>query len=205
MNYSITRQKYFKKTTKTIIIFGVIYLCYGCTPLTHCHRDHATAALRNQTKIAKLNHWTVDGVLSFTQLKTRKIARFQWTQRADHYQIDIHSPLGLGNIKITGDARGGKIDGINNNEYMTTTAMEEYLEKLLGCKLPLINFRYWILGTYPPISQNANLPKNSSNYQVKFDNYYHNREKNIFLAMLIEISQKNTLIKIKITKHRFAT
>lgn len=184
----------FKDIFSITLIVSLICCCSGCVRTIGLYPQSAALGmtLENQKKLAQLNHWKITGAISVTHRGNRNVARFRWIQRDDDYQVYLFGPLNMGSIKIVGNSRGTEL--ISDNGRIRASTLEQLLEKQFGYRIPENVMRHWILGLYSKIPRG---------YQVKFENYYYNQEKEVFLPKIIEIFHEATQIKIKTSGYHF--
>lgn len=72
-----------------------------------------------------------------------------WEQRRDYFDARVSGPLGMGTVRIAGDAGAVRVtdkDGAETRLYDP----EQDLQRLYGWQIPIESLRYWALGIPDP-------------------------------------------------------
>ena len=95
-----------------------------------------------------LEHWQVSGKVGLRQNGTGNSARLDWQQSGAAYTISLNGPLGLGAIRIEGDADGVTVT--NKEGTHQAASPEALIERLSGWQIPVSELVYWVRGLPAP-------------------------------------------------------
>ena len=115
-----------------------------------------------QQQLHKVTHWQLNGAIAIKTPRQGQTASIVWQQyQAQHYQIDLFGPLGVGHLILKGNT-GQVTLNTNGQQYQSATA-EELMQKILGWHVPVSNLYFWIRG----------LPAPHLKSHLSFDMYHH--------------------------------
>jgi outer membrane lipoprotein LolB len=137
----------------------------GC--ITHPVVNKPIAA----TDVSQLHAWSAQGRMGITGVPQAGSASFNWRQRDETAQINLHGPLGVGAISLVMDDALHITLG-NGTHYDAQAALRE-LELRLGTAVPLKQLRYWLCvqagpGNYQWIS-NGNKVLQQGGWRVEYN------------------------------------
>ncbi len=72
-----------------------------------------------------------------------------WEQRRDYFDARVSGPLGMGTVRIAGDARAVRVTDKDGAETRLAEP-EQDLQRLYGWQIPIESLRYWALGIPDP-------------------------------------------------------
>jgi len=138
-----------------LILLGVIpiLLLQGCTTSP---KEFGVAenpkVLRE--RLYQLENFQVTGKLGFRNPEEAfSVAVNNWTQQADHYQLDLSSTFfGLGAVRISGTPSWITLEEAGE-QPIHSQYPSETLEQLLNMPLPIQRIRYWVRGIPAPQSK----------------------------------------------------
>ena len=199
----------YKKKFKLItILFGTIFLV-GCAHFQRPQSFVYTPWEKRQLELQQIKNWALAGSLSITHNKKRDIARFKWTQNQNDYIVNISGPLNINSIRIVGNPNNVELWRTSKQCIKASTPEQLTLDQL-GWQLPVSNIRYWILALPTPTSkidsiyfdQYGHLTDLKQNgWQIKYSEFQVQAGKNFDLPKIIELKNKEIVIKLKITEH----
>jgi outer membrane lipoprotein LolB len=133
------------------------------TPPAAVPAFHKVPWQKRQAALAKLNAWTISGSIGATYNNNTDIASFDWQNISNNrYVINMHSPLNLKTIRITGDGNE-TILWTTQTQKITAKTPEELLVSQLGWPIPISNMIYWVKA----------LPAPHVSKIMQFDDYNH--------------------------------
>lgn len=127
---------------RRLILVCVLVLMSGCaTRQTH---EHAS----NITDPSLLRVWSAQGRMGITGVPQSGSGSFNWSQRDDVSQLNMHGPLGVGAISMRLDS-SAHITLANGTHYNGDDALIE-LAARLGVSVPLQQLKFWLRGVPAP-------------------------------------------------------
>ncbi|EKE00678.1 MAG: hypothetical protein ACD_21C00293G0007 [uncultured bacterium] len=195
--------KILMKRTKTSLLLIGMALLMGCAHFQPQPKFKYISWQERQAKLQQNKNWVARGVLSVTYNKKRDIAHFEWQQNQDDYVINISGPMNLNKVKIVGAANKAEFCQ-SNGKCVQAKSSEQLFFKQFGWRLPVSNIRYWVLALPAPgkaenfgFDQYGHLVSfEQQGWRVKYSEFQS--VKNIDLPNIIELKDKNFLIKLKI-------
>lgn len=135
-----------------VVLLGILALVSGCAQLPSPPNAAMQAnaeqqwALQQQ-RIAAIRGFDLRGRVAGGVPKLS--AHLIWTQQEDgHFDLRISAPLGIGALRVVGDASAATIT--RRQDVFHTTEPERWLEEQTGLRVPLQNLRWWIRGLPAP-------------------------------------------------------
>jgi outer membrane lipoprotein LolB len=129
-----------------------------------------------QRQLQEITDWNIQGALGITYKNKTEILSFSWQRQQPNYRINLHGPMHLASIHISGDANSATLQKSATNT-ITASSPEELLRQQVGWELPLSNLNYWIRGLPMPTANSASMLNPSNQQQaaakLKFDAYNH--------------------------------
>jgi outer membrane lipoprotein LolB len=194
----------------TIIVLAIILLFLeGCAHFQKPPTLKRIPWQKRQTVLQQIAEWKMAGVLSVTYNHKRDTARFQWIQKQDSYTINIFAPLNISSIRIVGNNNGVEL-WRTSRKCMKAKTPEQLTLNQFGWQLPISNIRYWVLSLPIPhtkvdvanFDQYGHLTNlNQCGWQINYSEFEFNAKKNVELPKVIELTDKEIAIKIKITNN----
>jgi outer membrane lipoprotein LolB len=201
----------YQRNIAIIILSAILLFLEGCTNLQKSLFFEPVLQDERQTSLKQITNWEIDGVLSITRGKKRDTARFKWLQKHDSYTINVSGPFNIGGVHIIGDADNVEFCRTRKKCIKASTPEQLALSQL-GWQFPISNIRYWILTLPVPcikvdaasIDRYGHLTDlNQSGWQIKYSKFQTaNTENNIDLPKIIELTNKEIVIKIVIIQHK---
>lgn len=135
--------------SRVLFTLFVVAQLHGCATTQDYKGGGDAKKLRAQ--LYQLEDFKLTGKLGFRNAdEAFSIAVNDWTQVADHFQIDLSSTFfGLGAVRLSGTAAWIKVEEAGE-EPIESYYPNETLEQLLGTALPIQRIRYWIRGVPAP-------------------------------------------------------
>jgi outer membrane lipoprotein LolB len=196
------------KLMKTILLLvGMLFLA-GCAIFHPNPVFKHISWQERQARIQQNKDWVIHGALSITSNNKRDIVRFEWQQYQDNYTINILGPMNLNKAKIVGSASKVELCQSNNKCVKAKTA-EQLLFNQFGWRLPVSNIRYWVLATPAPtkikdacFDQYGHLTSfKQQGWEISYSEF--RVIKNMDLPSVVELKNKNFLIKLKVKDYFF--
>lgn len=97
----------------------------------------------------KMSHWQASGSMSIQQANRTTAFSFQWQQNQKHYTLQLFAPLGLGSLRIVGDADHVEL-WQSATQKITAKTPEILMQRELGYAVPITSLYYWIRGLPDP-------------------------------------------------------
>jgi outer membrane lipoprotein LolB len=156
---------------KTALILSCALLLSSCATIkqTPMPGTHYLSWKARQAQLAEISSWYASGSLGITHDNHSDIATFSWEKNNNHYAINIHSPLNLKNVHISGNNANVTL-WLSTTKQVSAKTPEELLQKQMGWMLPVSNLAYWIKGLPAPASnarKNITLDANNRLSELK--------------------------------------
>lgn len=194
--------------TITIIILVLAWLFLaGCAHFKKPVVFKPVTLKERQAELKHIDTWEMQGALSVTCGRKRDGVRFKWLQNKKSYKIIIAGPLNIGGAHIVGDEDGVEFCRTRKKCIRAATPEQLTLDQL-GWQFPVSHLRYWVLSlpvscaTYDAavVDQYGHLISfHQSGWQIKYSEFQSGVTNNIDLPRIIELTNKEIKIKIKIT------
>lgn len=156
--------RYFINYILLVILIFAIFALAGCAPtlpiLTPPFNQKITWEARKD-QLQALENFEVRGKLAVDSASQHFSASFIWKQEKEHYALRLFGPMGMGMIKIKGDASSVTLQ--TSDKTIENTDPNRLFKKALGVTLPITELHYWI----------RSLPSPKSSRKLSFDAYYH--------------------------------
>lgn len=113
---------------------------------------HRMAAWQqNQTRLAELTNWQVEGKIGIRTFQDAISAKINWrVQNKNNFQLELTGPLGQGYTQLLGKT-GEVILKTSNGEVFTAPDAETLLLQTTKWKVPVHNLYYWVRGLPTPV------------------------------------------------------
>lgn len=99
---------------------------------------------REQT-LASVDHWVLQGRLGVSNGSDGGSGSFRWSQNGDHYEFVLRAPVTGKSFRLSGDANGALMEGLDGGPLRGRDA-ESLMHRALGWDVPLRELRAWVLG-----------------------------------------------------------
>jgi outer membrane lipoprotein LolB len=122
-------------------------LLVACVPAVRMQGDASLLAAQQQREatLLKADHWMLQGRLGVSDGRQGGSGSFNWTQDGDHYEFVLRAPITGKSFRLTGDAAGAELDGLDGGPLRGPDA-EALMRKALGWEVPMRDLRAWVLG-----------------------------------------------------------
>ena len=137
-------------------VVALLLAASSCAPVP----VRPVGAALGASELLAFKSWRATGRLAVRTADDGFSASFEWQERPDLGQIDVHGPFGTAGTRITRSPQTIRIDnghGAPIEVAAPFTDLEPALTTELGAPLPLETLRFWILGVPSP-----DLPSSSS-------------------------------------------
>ncbi|MGB5580553.1 MAG: lipoprotein insertase outer membrane protein LolB [Woeseia sp.] len=125
-----------------------------------------------------VRNWGFNGRIALRDGDEGFQGSLHWEQRRDYFDARVSGPLGMGTVRIAGDADAVRVtdkDGVEARLF----APEADLKRLYGWQIPIESLRYWALGIPDPrypaelkFQDDGSLAAlQQSGWQVRIDRY----------------------------------
>ncbi|MGA7965901.1 MAG: lipoprotein insertase outer membrane protein LolB [Gammaproteobacteria bacterium] len=130
-------------------------LLAGCASIVHPGGVPNQAAWQaRETRLARLDHWHLEGRIGVTTPQRGGSASFDWQQNGMRMTLLFSGPFGLGAVKLWGTANEMHVKDAKGHTWVSY-APRQALESTLGWPLPVGSLRYWVLGLPAPGADHA--------------------------------------------------
>lgn len=135
------------RRTVRLMVAALPLLLAACTPAVRIKGDAGLlrAQQAREQALAHADHWTLQGRLGVSDGQHGGSGSLSWTQDGDHYVFVLRGPLNSGNFRLSGDADGALLEGLDGGPLRGPDA-EALMRKALGWDVPLRDLRAWVLG-----------------------------------------------------------
>lgn len=99
--------------------------------------------------LGDLRNWGFTGRIALRAADDGFQGNLHWEQRRDYFDARVSGPLGMGTVRIAGDAKAVRVtdkEGVESRLYEP----EADLRRLYGWQIPIESLRYWALGIPDP-------------------------------------------------------
>lgn len=111
----------------------------------------------NQAKLAKLQHWQINGKLSISHPKNHVTGYLTWKQNKTDFDLYIAGPLAQGATRIQGGSKQISLLLPGWQAPQTADSATDLMQKHLGWSFPIDDLRYWIKGMQSPRQSSKNI------------------------------------------------
>jgi outer membrane lipoprotein LolB len=122
-------------------------LLVACVPAVRVKGDAGllNEQLARERVLAPAAHWTLSGRLGVTSAHAGGSGSFSWTQDGDRYEFVLRGPLASQSFRLSGDAHGALLEGLDGGPLRGPDA-QALMRKALGWDVPLRDLRACVLG-----------------------------------------------------------
>lgn len=134
----------------TLLAAAFLASCATSRPLVDLP-DLSNWELRRQV-LSSVQNWSFKGRIAVKSGDDGFNAKFNWTQSGDDFEATVSGPLGIGTVRIRGDAAAIVVtdnDGIET--LLANPEADLYIR--YGWTIPVTSLRYWALGIPDPSGQ----------------------------------------------------
>ncbi|MDR0183313.1 lipoprotein insertase outer membrane protein LolB [Lysobacter arvi] len=106
--------------------------------------DQAQARAQDERRAA-LTDWALAGRIAVSNGKQGGSGRIDWQQTGDRYAISLSAPVTRQSWRLSGDATGGRLDGIEGGPREAAD-VEALLRETTGWNIPVRALADWVRG-----------------------------------------------------------
>jgi outer membrane lipoprotein LolB len=99
--------------------------------------------------LENVRNWGFTGRIALRNADDGFQGGLHWEQRRDYFDARVSGPLGMGTLRIAGDARAVRVTDKDGVETRLVDP-EQDLRRLYGWQIPIASLRYWALGIPDP-------------------------------------------------------
>lgn len=113
-----------------------------------------TKRLENQKQLQQLDRWKISAKVSVDRRGQHySTAYLNWLEKSNEYQIDLTSPMGIGQLNIIYNGQNVIATVTQPNgqsKRYNVKNIDDFINKLSGLALPVSQLQYWIKGVPDP-------------------------------------------------------
>jgi len=118
----------------------------ACAPVRVRETPAAQAAqLAREAQLRARERWTISAHIGVSNGRDGGSGDLVWTQDRDRYSFTVHAPVTGRTWKLSGDARGAVLEGVDPQPDRDADP-EHLLREHLGWDVPLANLGAWVRG-----------------------------------------------------------
>jgi len=102
-----------------------------------------------QQQLKQFTRWQLSGRLAVQNGHEAWHMSLEWQQDEERYSLNLIAPLGLGSMRLHGDAVQVMLL-TDKGETLNASDPEQLLTEQFGWKVPVSSLRYWVLGLPAP-------------------------------------------------------
>jgi len=106
--------------------------------------DQAQARLQDEQRAA-LTEWSLSGRIAVSNGKQGGSGRIDWQQSGDRYSVSLSAPVTRQSWRLSGDAAGGRLEGIEGGPREAAD-IEALLRETTGWNIPVRALADWVRG-----------------------------------------------------------
>lgn len=130
------------KTAFLLFSFFAVTACSSLQEISVVKPDGWEASVKQKQRI---KNWAVTGRLGIQAEQQGGSFDLYWKQEKDSYKIRLLAPLGLGSIRILGNAKAVSFQ-TNQDEVFHSNDPEQLFTEQLGMDFPVSSLSSWMLG-----------------------------------------------------------
>lgn len=137
---------------KRLLVFCLLLAGCASTPPSPVLAPVASPELTWQSRQVQLNalhHWHLSGRVSVANKDEAWQLNVIWQQQADHYEIQIAGPFGMGKVRLQGSQDGVSLYDSDGHAYYAQEP-DSLLLQHTGVFMPITSLYYWIRGLPDP-------------------------------------------------------
>jgi outer membrane lipoprotein LolB len=128
-----------------LIVFTLLALS-ACAPVRVRETPAAQAAqAAREAQLEPRTQWTLNAHIGVSNGKDGGSGDLEWVQRGDSYDFAVHAPVTGRTWKLSGDAHGAILEGVDPQPDADSDP-ERLLHTRLGWDVPLANLGAWVRG-----------------------------------------------------------
>lgn len=129
-----------------VLLMGLGVLA-GCAraPLRGPDAALLAAQAGREAMLSTQSHWRLSGRIAVSGEGEGGSGRIDWDQRGDSYTIELSAPVTRRSWRLSGDARGARLEGLEQGVLEDQDA-EALLRRAAGWSMPLDPLRAWVRG-----------------------------------------------------------
>jgi len=113
-------------------------------------------------------NWHARGRFSYSSDEISESGNFDWRQMGSSYQVRLYGPLGMGNVRISGNPNLVRIQ--SGDQDISSDQPLSLMYNMTGLEIPLASLPHWLLGN--PAGKNAsNRVSNADSTSTEFTEY----------------------------------
>lgn len=102
-----------------------------------------------EARIAADPEWALSGRLAISDGRESGSGRIHWREHDGRYAIELAAPVSRRSWRLTGDAHGALLEGLDGGPRRARDA-DRLLAEALGMQVPLVHLRAWVRGARGP-------------------------------------------------------
>jgi outer membrane lipoprotein LolB len=127
-------------------VVAALLVLAACAPVRMRETPAAQAAqLAREARLAPRTHWTINAHIGVSNGRDGGSGDLVWTQDEDRYSFTVQAPVTGRTWKLSGDARGAALEGVDPTPDSDSDP-ERLLRERLGWEVPMTGLRAWIRG-----------------------------------------------------------
>lgn len=133
-----------------VLLLASMLAAAGCSTLARAPAPGDRAAFdARSAALALRSAWRLEGRAAVAAEGEGYSGTLAWAQQGEALDLSFDGPLGLGGLRIRGDAAALEVE-TSKGERFTVTDPERDLEARLGWSMPVRSMRYWLVGIPDP-------------------------------------------------------
>lgn len=158
---------------------------------------------RHFNHVFEINSWYARSKIAVKTVDQGFSGHLSWQQNPDNYEIDFVGPMGIGLMKISGNAQQTSLM-IPDKPLYSGRSPEQLLQNHTGYQLPVSQFYFWARGIpNPELAFDIQLNHSSQLKRLRqlgWDIEYFNYQKYQNLMLPSKVVMKKGTIKIKLVR-----
>ncbi|MEM8594062.1 MAG: lipoprotein insertase outer membrane protein LolB [Pseudomonadota bacterium] len=112
-----------------------------------------------------LDAWILRGRLVLSDGHEKNASNLFWKQTTDQYQIQLAGPVGLGRVKLTGDAQHVQVTSSQGKKSFDSLEYAQRYYRLPN--IPVNQLHYWVRGLPYPLSPVIGFKQNDNGFPLE--------------------------------------
>jgi len=134
------------RTWRGCIPIIAIALTAACAPVRVRETPVAQAAqAARESRLQSLTHWRIDARIAVSNGNDGGSGDLVWMQTDDRYSFTVHAPVTGRTWKLSGDAKGAVLEGVDPQPDSGSDP-ESLLRERVGWEVPLASLGAWVRG-----------------------------------------------------------
>ncbi|MFV0574561.1 MAG: lipoprotein insertase outer membrane protein LolB [Vibrio sp.] len=204
----------------TLFLSSLILVLAGCSSVPDTQENYSVDWLAHKDNLEKIEAFKVSGKIGYKDAKQRESLSFVMKHSADYSELKLLSLFGQTVLTVQMSPTGAMVSN-SDGEVQTAAKADDLIEKLIGISIPVSQLPDWIKGL--PTNADSVLFNESNTvsslaklidhraWQLAYMSYQSVPTqgtsvekalggKNITLPKQMQLQQKDTQVKILITK-----